>query len=560
MLDWAAGLFLSGHGVGNAIVVITMVAVLGLALGETRLGPVRLGIAGPLFVGLLLGHLGFRVDPEIRDFAQNFGLILFVYAIGITVGPGFFQAFRREGALLNALAVAIVVLGALIAVGLYEFAGLPLEVVVGLFSGGTTNTPSLAAGTQMLATLHADAAQLMAPGLGYAVAYPFGVVGILITMGLVRRLCRVNLAAEAKGWTQARQQASPPLITMSIEVRNAPPEGLSVRDVPGPEEFGTVISRILHDGRQDIAHPDDVLRRGDVVLAVGPADRLGSLRNLLGAEAAAPLQPMESPLKSLRLVVTRRKAIGRSIADLQLRSAYGVAITRLIRAGVELVAEDQTRLNFGDYIICVGETANLKMVEGLLGNETTALQFPQIIPIFLGLLLGVLIGSVPIYAPGVPAPITLGLAGGPVVAAIALSRLGSIGPLVWHVQPGVAFTLREIGVTIFMACVGVNAGRSFVATLLNGDGVLWMACGAVLTLLPILLVGLVGRMLFRLNFLTLCGVLAGSMTDPPALAFANALVPSQAQATAYAAVYPLTMCLRILAPQIILALLWASSG
>jgi len=560
MQDWATALFLSGHGVGNAIVVITVVAVLGLALGEARFGPVRLGIAGPLFVGLALGHMGFRVDPEIRDFAQNFGLILFVYAIGITVGPGFFQAFRREGALLNALAVAIVVLGAVIAVGLYEFAGLPLEVVVGLFSGGTTNTPSLAAGTQMLATLHANAAQLMAPGLGYAVAYPFGVVGILITMGLVRRLCRVNLAAEAQSWSTARQQAAPPLITMSIEVRNVPPEGLSVRDVPGPQEFGTVISRILHDGQQDIARPDAVLRRGDVVLAVGPADRIGSLRNLLGAEAAVRLQPMESPLKSMRLVVTRRKAMGRSISDLQLRSAYGVAITRLIRAGVELVPDGETRLNFGDYVICVGETTDLKMVESLLGNETAALQFPQIIPIFLGLLLGALVGSIPIYVPGVPAPITLGLAGGPVVVAILLSRLGSIGPLVWHVQPGVAFTLREIGVTLFMACVGVNAGRSFVATLMNGDGVLWMACGAVLTLAPILLVGLVGRILFRLNFLTLCGVLAGSMTDPPALAFANALVPSQAQATAYAAVYPLTMCLRILAPQIILALLWASGG
>ena len=560
MRDWAVALFLSGHGVGNAIVVITMVAVLGLALGEARLGPVRLGIAGPLFVGLALGHLGFRVDPEIREFAQNFGLILFVYAIGITVGPGFFQAFRREGALLNALAAAVVLLGALIAVGLYEFVGLPLEVVVGLFSGGTTNTPSLAAGAQMLATLHATPAQLMAPGLGYAVAYPFGVVGILITMGLLRRVCRVGLAAEATDWAQARQQASPPLATMSIEVRNAPPEGLHVRDVPGPQEYGTVISRILHEGRQDIARPDDLLHRGDVVLVVGPADRLASLRNLLGAEAAAPLQPMESPLKSLRLVVTRRKAIGRSIADLQLRSAYGVAITRLIRAGVELVAEEQTRLNFGDYIICVGEASNLKLVEGVLGNETAALQFPQIIPIFIGLLLGALIGSVPIYVAGVPAPITLGLAGGPVVAAIVLSRLGSIGPLVWHVQPGVAFTLREIGVTVFMACVGINAGRSFVVTLLDGDGMLWMAWGAVLTVVPILLVGLVGRLLLRVNFLTLCGVLAGSMTDPPALAFANALVPSQAQATAYAAVSPLTMCLRILTPQVILALLWAGLG
>jgi putative transport protein len=560
MQDWLTGLFLSGHGVSNAIVVITVVAVLGLALGEARIGPVRLGIAGPLFVGLALGHLGLRVDSEIREFAQNFGLILFVYAIGITVGPGFFQAFRRDGALLNALAAGIVVLGALVAVGLYRFVGLPLEVVVGLFSGGTTNTPSLAAGTQMLAALHASAAQRMSPGLGYAVAYPFGIIGILVSMGLLRRLFGVRLATEAREWTQIRQEATPPLATMSIEVRNAPPAGLRVRDVPGPQELGTLISRILHDGVQSIARPDDLLLPGDVVLAVGPADRLAALRDQLGVQAALPLQPMESPLRAVRIVVTRRQALGRSIAELQPRSSHGVTITRLIRAGVELVPDADIRLHFGDSVLCVGEAANLKVVAELLGNETRALQFPQIIPIFLGLSLGALVGSIPLYVPGVPVPITLGLAGGPVVVAIVLSRLGSIGPLVWHVPPGVAHTLRELGVTVFMACVGVNAGSSFVATLLNGDGALWLACGAVLTLLPILLVGALGRAVFKLNFLTLCGVLAGSMTDPPALAFANALAPSQAQATAYAAVYPLTMCLRILAPQIILALLWASGG
>jgi putative transport protein len=557
MHEWATALFLSGHGVGNAIVVISVVAVLGLALGETRLGPVKLGIAGPLFVGLALGHFGFKVDAEVREFAQNFGLILFVYAIGVTVGPGFFQAFRRDGAVLNGLAIAIVVLGALIAVGLHAFVGLPLEVAVGLFSGSTTNTPSLAAGTQMLATLHATPAQLVAPGLGYAVAYPFGVVGILVTMGLLRRICRVSPAAEARQWTALRQQSTPPLATMSIEVGGQVPAGLRVRDVSGPRKQGTVISRILHEGAQHVAQPDDGLLPGDVVQAVGPVDRLAALRDELGAEAAVRLQPMESPLKVQRIVVTQHQALGRSIGDLQLRSGYGVTVTRIIRAGVELVADRDAHLAFGDYLMCVGETSNLKVVAGLLGNEAAALQFPQIIPIFIGLALGALIGSIPLYVPWVPAPITLGLAGGPVVAAIALSRLGTVGPLVWHVPPGVAHTLREIGVTIFMVCVGLNAGRSFVATLLNGDGALWMVCGAGLTLVPILLVGLVGRLMLKLNFLTLCGVLAGSMTDPPALAFANTLAASQAQATAYAAVYPLTMCLRILAPQIILALLWA---
>lgn len=560
MIEWAHALFFSGHGVANALMVMTIVSTLGLAVGELRIGPVRLGIAGPLFVGLALGHIGFRIDAEIRDFAQSFGLILFVYAIGITVGPGFFQSFRREGALLNGLAAAIVIVGALVAVGINQIVGVPLEVVVGVFSGATTNTPSLAAGTQMLKSLHATSDQLMAPGLGYAVAYPFGVIGILVTMGILRRLFGVNLKDEATSWIEERRQTSVALHTMSIEVRTGPDEGIRVRDVPGPHEFGTVISRILHNGEQRVARPEDKLMRGDVVLAVGPRDRLTALRDLLGVEAAEPLQPMESPLRSMRVVVTRRQAVGHAIAELHLRAGHHVTVTRLIRAGIELVPDGQAQLAFGDYVVCVGEDANLKVVAGILGNQTSALQFPQIVPIFLGLAFGVLLGSIPIYLPGVPAPLSLGLAGGPVVAAILLSRLGSVGPLVWHMPPGVTHTLRELGVTLFMACVGVNAGSSFVATLVNGDGLLWMVCGALITLLPILIVGVVGRATFKLNHLTLCGVLAGSMTDPPALAFANTLIPSQAQATAYAAVYPLTMCLRILTPQILLALLWATSG
>lgn len=558
MLAWASSLFFSGHGVANALMVMTVVSTLGLMLGEVRIGPVKLGIAGPLFVGLALGHFGFLIDSEIRDFAQSFGLILFVYAIGVTVGPGFFESFRREGALLNGLAVGIVVLGGLIAVGIAEVVGLPLEVVVGLLSGATTNTPSLAASTQMLHSLHVSAAQAMAPGLGYAVSYPFGVIGILLAMAILRRLFGVNLADEARGWNETRQKTAIALHRMSIEVRTGPEEGILVRDVPGPREFGTVISRILHDGVQRVALPEDRLMRGDVVLVVGPEARLAALRDLLGVEAAEPLEPLAGRVRSLRLVVTRRQALGHTIADLHLRAGHRVTITRLIRTGVELVPDGLTRLAFGDDLVCVGADSDLKVVAGILGNQKTALQFPQIIPIFLGLALGVLLGCIPIYLPGVPAPLSLGLAGGPVVAAILLSRMGNLGPLVWQLPPGVTHTLRELGVTLFMSCVGVNAGGSFVSTLVNGDGLLWMLCAAVITLLPLMIIGVIGRATFRLNHLTLCGVLAGSMTDPPALAFANALAPSQAQATAYAAVYPLTMCLRILSPQIILALLWAA--
>ncbi len=556
MHDWFVSLFLSGQGPANAVVVITTVAVLGLMVGETRLGPVRLGIAGPLFVGLLLGHFGLRINPELREFAQDLGLILFVYSIGVTVGPGFFQAFRRDGAVLNALAASIVAMGALIAVGLHRFIGLPLEVVVGLFSGGTTNTPSLAAGTQMLAALHATAAQRAAPGLGYAVAYPFGVVGILLTLSILRWVFRLSPQKEAEKWAETQQQAEP-LATMNIEVRKDGQDGIRVSDIPGPQQLGATISRVLRGGVQQIVNTNDMLLDGDIVLAVGPQEKLATLRDLLGVESPVQLAPMESPLRALRLVVTRRQVLGRTLAELRLLSVHHVTVTRLVRAGVELVPDGRAKLNFGDSVMCVGEEQNLKAVIALLGNESSVLQFPQIIPIFLGLCLGALLGNVPLPVPGLPASISLGLAGGPVVAAIILSRIGRIGPLVWYMAPGSAHTLREIGVTIFMSCVGVNAGQGFVATLVNGDGALWLACGAILTFVPIFLVGLVGCGILKLNFLTVCGVLAGSMTDPPALAYASALTPSAAQATAYAAVYPLTMCLRILAPQLLLALLWA---
>jgi len=256
------------------------------------------------------------------------------------------------------------------------------------------------------------------------------------------------------------------------------------------------------------------------------------------------------------MLVTQTKIVGRHIADLHIRDLYGVTITRLNRAGIDLTPLPSAKLQFGDYLSCVGEEARLKQVESIIGNQASALNHTQIIPIFLAIALGVLLGSIPIFIPGVPAPLALGLAGGPVVVAIILARIGSIGPLRWNMPPDTIDTIREVGVSLFMACVGIYAGKSFVATVMNGDGLLWMACAAVITFVPIFVVGLIARGIFKVNYLTLCGVLAGSMTDPPALAFANGINPSQAQSVAYAAVYPLTMCLRILSPQIILGVLW----
>lgn len=556
---WFDNLFFSGVGTANAVMVIAVVSVVGLAFGEVKFGPVHLGIAGPLFVGLALGHFGFKMNMDILGFARDFGLVLFVYAIGIRVGPGFFAAFKKDGALLNVFAAIIVVMGGLIAVAIHFTAGLPLEVVTGLFSGGTTNTPSLAAAQQMLANLHATSAQIAVPGLAYAVSYPFGIIGILFTMGLTRMIFRVDVPAEAAKFTASRVPAWPPSERMSIEVRSEAVEGVALPEIPGLRDvsMGVIVSRMMHDGSQHVAMPTDVFHVGDVVLANGPRPQLEMLRDILGAEASVPLHEMDSPLASREMVVSQRKVVGKHISDLHIRDLYGVTITRLNRSGIDLTPSPSVKLQFGDYISCVGDELRLKQVEALVGNQPGALNHTQIIPIFIGIMLGTLLGSIPIYIPGVPVPLALGLAGGPVVVAIILSRIGSIGSLRWNMPPDTIDTVRELGISLFMACVGIYAGKTFVATVMNGDGLLWMGCATLITFIPIMFVALLARAVFKVNYLTLCGVLAGSMTDPPALAFANGINPSQAQATSYAAVYPLTMCLRIVTPQIILALLWA---
>ncbi|MEA2738050.1 MAG: putative transport protein [Acetobacteraceae bacterium] len=555
---WFYNLFFSGAGTANAVMVIALVACIGLAFGEIKFGPVHLGIAGPLFIGLALGHFGFKMNMDILGFARDFGLVLFVYAIGIRVGPGFFSAFKRDGALLNMFAASIVILGALTAVAIHFVVGLPLEVITGLFAGATTNTPSLAAGQQMLVSLQAAPQQVASTGLAYAVAYPFGIIGILLTMGLIRMIFGVLVPREAENYSTARISNRQPSERMSIEIRSQAVEGVALPQVPGLRDvaMGVIVSRVMHDGSQHVAVPSDVFHIGDVLLCNGPRAQLEKLRDLLGIEAAVKLHEINSPVTSRDMLVTQTKIVGRHIADLHIRDLYGVTITRLNRAGIDLTPLPSAKLQFGDYLSCVGEEARLKQVESIIGNQASALNHTQIIPIFLAIALGVLLGSIPIFIPGVPAPLALGLAGGPVVVAIILARIGSIGPLRWNMPPDTIDTIREVGVSLFMACVGIYAGKSFVATVMNGDGLLWMACAAVITFVPIFVVGLIARGIFKVNYLTLCGVLAGSMTDPPALAFANGINPSQAQSVAYAAVYPLTMCLRILSPQIILGVLW----
>jgi putative transport protein len=549
-----------GHGnaVAWAVLVLSLVAVVGLTIGSIKLpGGVKLGIGGALFAGIGFAHFGVTIEESILDFCREFGLILFVYAIGLQVGPGFFNALRRQGLALNLLAAGLVVLGVLTTAFVHLGLSVPLPAALGIMSGATTNTPSLAAGGQILKEVGAAAELRTLPSLGYALAYPFGIMGIILTMILLRVTLRIDTAKEAEAFEEQRRAAVSKLETVNLEVCNEAVDGIRLCDIPNFAHLGVVISRILHDGTQEVVDREHRLYVGDVVLAVGPHKNLEDLRIILGGHVAkVDLKAMPSDLRWERLVVTSRNARGKSLAELDLAHSHHVVVSRINRAGIELTPTGALHLQFGDIVTAIGAPERLSEVGVLLGNKQEALQHAQIPPIFIGIALGVLLGSIPLAIPGLPAAIKLGLAGGPLVTAILLARLGSLGPLVWFMPPVANTVLREIGIVLFLACAGLKSGSRFVDTLTHGDGLTWLLCGMLITALPLLIIGFIGRLALRMNYLTLCGLLAGSMTDPPALAFATGLFKSEAQSLGYATVYPLVMVLRVLAPQLLVLALW----
>lgn len=544
------------HGVAQALLVLSAVAALGLGLGQIKVAGVRLGVGGALFAGLAFGHFGIGMETNMLTFVREFGLVLFVYAIGVSVGPGFFEAFKKDGIVLNVLAVAIVASGTLAAVVVHLVVGIELPAALGILSGAVTNTPSLAAGQQVLNQLGVNNVGAVM-GQAYAVAYPFGIVGILLTMLLVRVGFRLNAERAAQDF-EAEQAANYTAVeTVNVVVRNPAVAGCQLRDLDELKEMGVVLSRVLHDGSQHVVSADDVLAEGDVVLAIGPRNKLERLKRLIGPIADVDLKTMETTEVAWeRMVVTHSAVLGKSLGELNFRANHNLVISRISRAGHDLVPGAHLKLQFGDILTVVGDPRGFGTVAALVGNRSKALQETQMIPIFIGIALGMLAGSVPVMLPGLPAPVQLGLAGGPLVVAIALSRLGHVGPLVWFMPPAANHMMRDFGIALFLAAVGLKSGQGFVDTLLFGDGLRWMACGVAVTLVPLLTVAVVGYWLTRLNYLSLCGVLAGSMTDPPALAFAQGMSTSEAPILSYAAIYPLVMVLRVVAPQVVALVLW----
>lgn len=538
---------------------VAAVVVAGLALGQLKVRGLSLGVAGVLFSGLAAGHLGWAPDEDVLHVLRDLGLVLFVAAVGAQVGPGFVQSLRDGGLRLNGIAVGVVLLGALMTVALSRLLHLDMAALAGVFAGATTNTPALGAAQQALDSLpDVDAARRGLPGLGYAVAYPFGVLGVIAAIAGARAVFRIDVAAETAQAEAAARAQSPELSRGAFVIENKNLEGVAVKDLPGLEALGVVVSRLLakEGAEPERALPTTVVHVGDTVLAVGTPTALRSAGAILGAPATRDLMSGTRTAWA-RLVVTHKGAVGTTLGELGLTVRHDVVVTRVRRADVEMLASPMLKLRFGDQLHVVGQPDDLRAAEAVVGNSQKALGLTDFLPIFVGVVLGVVLGSIAIPLPGLPAPVKLGLAGGPLLAAIVLGRIGKIGPLVWHLPGNVNLALRELGIALFLSAVGLKAG-AHLAHALAGDGPVWLLCGVAITLVPLVIMAGLARLVWKLPFATIAGLLAGSMTDPPALAFANAMVGADAAAVSYAAVYPMTMVLRILSAQALVLWLGAS--
>jgi putative transport protein len=557
-MNWLIDLF-TKTSVAQQIIAITLTAALGLMFGKVKIKGISLGGAGALFVGIVLGHIGLRIDSNVLHFIQEFGLILFVYTIGMQVGPGFMDSIRRHGLVLNVLSTSVVFLGVVVTLCLYFFTDMHnnVPVLIGMLCGAVTNTPSLGAANSVFATAGMDTSLT---GIGYAVAYPFGVIGIIFVMLLVRIIFRQNPDKAAKDYAADIAENTKSIESCSLTLDNQNLFGTMLKDIPDLISSGVVVTRLMRGN--DIFTPNGktVIQEGDKLHIVGMPEAVAIMEKIIGRRLEKPITK-ENTTDSDRAIlvktvlVTNKKVLGKTIGALALAERYNVNVSRVVRSGFKFTGRLDLRIKFADKLRLVGTAEGIEAAAKELGNSLTALDHPEILPAFLGIFLGVIAGSIPIAIPGMPTPLKLGLAGGPLIIAILLSRKRKIGPLNFFMANSANLMLREFGLTLFLSCVGLNAGIKFFDVLLNGDGLYYMGLAAFITFIPLAIVATIGHLIFKVNFLSLCGVLAGATTDPPALAFANSQADSEAVNIGYVSVYPLTMLLRILSAQILAILL-----
>ena len=548
-MDWINDL-LWGEGIGHSILLLSFVIAAGIQLGKIKVFGISLGITLVLFVGIILGHFGFTVNHNVIHFFKEFGLILFVYSVGMQVGPGFFSSFRQGGITLNMLACGIVFLGVATALVLHFVTGIPMPTMVGILSGAVTNTPGLGAAQQA----YSD----NTIALGYAVAYPLGVIGIILSIIFVRYVFRVNFDKENDDLNKEDASHTNEAKPISLVVKNPAVFGKTVGELSGlMDHLDFVISRVWrNDNKQiEIASAGTILNEDDKIFVITTDQDAESVKTFIGEEIDMERKQwirMESQFINRRILITKPELNGKKLGQLKLRKLYGINITRINRAGVDLVATPGLTLQVGDRVNVVGTETAVSNVEKVLGNSLKRLNEPNLITIFIGIALGIVLGSIPITFPGIPQPVKLGLAGGPLIVAILISRFGYRYKLVTYTTQSANLMLREIGITLFLACVGISAGDGFVDTIVNNGGFAWIGYGFIITTIPLLIIGCVGRYFYKINYFTLMGLIAGSTTDPPALAYSNATAGNDAPSVGYATVYPLTMFLRVLTAQLLI--------
>ena len=551
-MSWFDSLCSGYLNTANTVLLYAIIISIGVFLGKFKIRGISLGITWVLFVGIFAGHLGLQIEPNTLLFIKDFGLILFVFCIGLQVGPSFFSSFKKGGITLNMLAMGIVFLNIIVALGLYFLDGsIELPMMVGVLFGAVTNTPGLGAANEALSQLNYSGDPI---SLGYACAYPLGIAGAILAIIAIRYICRINIDKEEE-YLKTHDKDNESLTVLRLEICNEAITAKPLKEITKLTKLHFICSRICQQGVMSKPDADTILHKGDYVTIVCKEDDVDAITAFIGKKSDYNWDNENSPMISRRILITRPEINGKKLKDLHLSNIYNIIVTRVNRSGVDLFADPNLELQIGDRVMIVGKKDSIDHVAKTLGNELKKLDTPNIITIFVGIFLGILVGSIPLKFPGMPTPVKLGLAGGPLIIAILIGRFGHKLKLVTYTTVSANLMLREIGIALFLASVGIDAGDSFLHTIVEGDGLLYVAYGAIITIIPILIIGILGRYVYHINYYSLMGLISGSTTNPAALAYSSQTAGNDKPAVAYSTVYPLTMFLRIISGQVILLLL-----
>ena len=543
-----------GGGVAHSVLILSLVIAFGIILAKIKIAGISLGVTWILFVGIVFGHFNLSLDEHLLHFLKEFGLILFVYSIGLQVGPGFFSAFKKGGFTLNMLAMTTIFLSVVITIILHFATGVPITTMVGILSGAVTNTPGLGAAQQANSDLNGiDAPEI---AMGYAVAYPLGVVGAILSLLALKYILNINTTKEEadaeKGLGHLQELTVRPV---TLVIKNEAINGKAIKDIRPLVNRNFVISRIrYHEGNKEteLVNSGTILHLDDEILIISNPIDIEAITVFFGKQVEVEREQVSKNLISRRILITKPELNGKTLSQLKIRNNFGANITRINRSGVDLVAAPSLQLQMGDRVTVVGSELAVGHAEKVLGNSMKRLNHPNLIPIFIGIALGCILGSIPFMFPGIPQPVKLGLAGGPLIVSILISRFGPQYKMITYTTMSANLMVREIGISLFLACVGLGAGKGFIETVVNEGGYVWIGYGAIITVIPLLITGLIGRYGCKLNYYTLIGVLSGANTNPPALAYSNDLTSCDAPAVGYATVYPLAMFLRVLTAQLLI--------